>query len=125
MKTLMSTLICGITLVAVSWGQASREKLPGSDPYTPTKLEWLAVELNSGYRLNGGSGSYFISRSFQVDHRTDTVVVSVRYQRRRRSSTNQRRGRSGECNGRCLRKSSRLELGSRERKGGAHEAMSR
>jgi hypothetical protein len=77
MKKLM-LVIALIAIFAVSAWAQSRAERRGIEPYTPTKLEWLCVELNSRYGLDGTTG---IGRYFLADERSDaviTVTASVR-----------------------------------------------
>ena len=76
------TIALAAILVAVGGAHAfqEQEELRGGGPYTPTKLEWLTVELNSGYRSDfeesGDVGQ--IERSF-VHDQMDTIIVMIQY----------------------------------------------
>lgn len=50
---------------------------PGSQPYTPTKIEWLALEMNSDLRQDASADSPFLLSVVQVDH--ETLMIYVRY----------------------------------------------
>jgi hypothetical protein len=53
-------------------------KSPGSEPYTPTKLEWLDLVLNVNHSVDEFDRQGY-SISYGVDSMTDTVVILVYY----------------------------------------------
>ena len=56
----------------------AQQKFYGSEPYTPTKLEWLAVELNSvGARDYTAADSYLLK--YVPIHNEDAILIFVRY----------------------------------------------
>lgn len=59
-------------------------KMPGSEPYTPTKLEWLAVELNAE---RGGDYAEGLMLMFRLEHKTDTIVATVVHRATHRGGT--------------------------------------
>ncbi len=50
---------------------------PGFTPYTPTKIEWLALVLNSQLRQDSNSDSLFTLSVVETDH--ETLLIFVRY----------------------------------------------
>jgi hypothetical protein len=64
--------------VAVLLAQVDSSKLEGQKPYTPTKLEWLAVKINTicGIQLTRDSeyGIYFVPLP-----QTNTIVIQVQH----------------------------------------------
>ena len=50
---------------------------PGLTPYTPTKIEWLALAVNSQLRQDASGDSPFFLSVVQVDH--ETLLIFVRY----------------------------------------------
>ncbi len=71
-------LIACVFLAAVTFvlAQDLRDKLEGWKPYTPTRLEWLAVDLNAtrGVRLTLEEG--FAVR-FDPIEKEDCILISV------------------------------------------------
>jgi len=65
-----------MTLVCSTQGQ--KYASPLMEPYTPTRLEWLALDLESRFKsqLSGDAG--IVSTDFTANA-PDTVVVSVMY----------------------------------------------
>lgn len=51
---------------------------PGITPYTPTKIEWLALAVNSQLRQDSSTDRLFSLSIVQVDH--ETLLIVVRYQ---------------------------------------------
>ena len=75
-------LLCALLLV-LSWTlivEASDvpKRLFGNQPYAPTRLEWLEVELNAGLRVNLSEESGF-SMDFVPIGNEDTILIYVRY----------------------------------------------
>lgn len=50
---------------------------PGLTPYTPTKIEWLALAVNSQLRKDSSADRPFDLSVVQVDH--ETLLIFVRY----------------------------------------------
>jgi hypothetical protein len=50
---------------------------PGLTPYTPTKIEWLALAVNSQLRQDFSADRPFFLSVVQVDH--ETLLIFVRY----------------------------------------------
>ena len=50
---------------------------PGITPYTPTKIEWLALAVNSQLRQDSSADRPFSLSVVQVDH--ETLMIVVRY----------------------------------------------
>jgi len=66
-----------IAICSPAWPQ-TRKVPEGFQPYVPTRLEWLEVELNASYRVDISSDNYF-GMSFLADHAGDAIVIIVRY----------------------------------------------
>lgn len=49
---------------------------PGMVPYTPTRIEWLAMELEASYREDIGSDNYSVH---YLAKPPNTVLIFVRY----------------------------------------------
>lgn len=69
----------GITVVlviggAISVAQTAKDGSPGDEPYTPTKLEWAAVELQAAYGINEPPIMVYYTDS--GDGKTITCLVS-------------------------------------------------
>jgi hypothetical protein len=69
------SIIVAISAVNAQISGTQRD-LQSTKPYTPTRLEWLAVELNSSYRQEITSGC---SIHFIPIHDEDTLLISVQY----------------------------------------------
>jgi hypothetical protein len=50
---------------------------PGLTPYTPTKIEWLALAVNSQLRQDSSADRPFFLSVVQMDH--ETLLIVVRY----------------------------------------------
>jgi hypothetical protein len=50
---------------------------PGLTPYTPTKIEWLALDVRSQLQQDASADSAFFLSVVHVDH--ETLLISVRY----------------------------------------------
>ena len=50
---------------------------PGLTPYTPTKIEWLALDVRSQLQQNVSADSLFSLSVVHVDH--ETLLIVVRY----------------------------------------------
>jgi hypothetical protein len=55
-----------------------RSKLQGWKPYTPSRLEWLAVELNAGLRTDATEANPY-SLSLVPLENEDTILIYVLY----------------------------------------------
>ena len=56
-----------------------RSRLQGWKPYTPTRLEWLAVDLNASMRIAGLMESSHFDMSFIPLEQEDTILISAIY----------------------------------------------
>jgi hypothetical protein len=68
---LLSSLTC-----ASAQGRTAQPE--GAKPYTPTRLEWLAVELNARMREDFGPDRDY-ALSFVADSKHDTIVILASY----------------------------------------------
>ena len=71
LTVLALSLAGGVGLVA-----ATKTIPAGMQPYTPTKLEWLAVELNATSRLEFGAGG--VSAEFRAVP-PSTIAIDIVY----------------------------------------------
>lgn len=55
-----------------------QQKFYGSEPYTPTKLEWLAVELNSVGTKDYTAADPYLLKYVPI-HNEDAILIFVRY----------------------------------------------
>ncbi len=56
---------------------------PGMEPYTPTRLEWLAMDLEASYKIEDSDSEYNLSYFAAPP---DTIVVDVEYSAKTRAS---------------------------------------
>lgn len=73
---LISVII--MLIIADASAQKKNAQYEGTKPYTPTRLEWIAVELNSGFRTDLTPESGF-SLTFVPLHNQNTILIYVRY----------------------------------------------
>jgi hypothetical protein len=78
--TILRPRLCaGALLLSVCLGIAQNRALRfGSQPYTPTRLEWLAVELNSSLRVELSTDSQY-SMDFVPIAKDDAILIAVTY----------------------------------------------
>jgi hypothetical protein len=73
---------CGTLLILVYvtfvWAYGQSAKLEGSKPYTPTRLEWFALELNAELRVPLSFKDRY-SMDFTPIHTEDAIVIAVFY----------------------------------------------
>ena len=73
-----AVLVALACATVLAYAQTELSKLEGWKAYTPTRLEWLAVELNAGSRTQlTASNGYLVA--FVPYEKTDTIVMFVRY----------------------------------------------
>lgn len=60
------------------WAQQKSVKLEGAKPYTPSRLEWLAVELNAGSRVPLSVENGY-SMDFVPLENENTILIFVKY----------------------------------------------
>ena len=75
--TILGILVI-ITFLTVTWAQDRFPDLEGSKPYTPSRLEWLAVELNANLRVSMSVNNGYLM-SFVPIEKEDTILIYVRY----------------------------------------------
>ena len=83
MKTTLKRAVlligCGvIVLASVVYAQESVSELEGGKPYTPSRLEWLAVELQAYYRVDPKLDLGF-SIDFFPSENEDAILIYVIY----------------------------------------------
>lgn len=81
MKKKTTYLLAGLVVCSIAvavWAQ-SAPKMEGSEPYTPTKLEWLALRLNANHRTNLLDTDDEFMLIFVPIHKTDTIRILVYY----------------------------------------------
>ena len=72
-------LVIGLSLALALIAQGSAQRLQdlqGWRPYTPSRIEWLAVELNANHRIDAQIDKEY-SLTFVADGTTDTIVIGV------------------------------------------------
>ena len=77
----LTRVIRSLPLVAVLCGLAhlqGRPPLEGNRPYTPTRLEWLAVELNAQLRVDLSESTGYMMQFIPVGN-ADTIMIYVTY----------------------------------------------
>lgn len=70
-------LMLFIPLGAANAGEQSLLAKPGLEPYIPTRVEWLALAVNSQVRQDITQESLFTLSVVNSDH--ETLVIYVRY----------------------------------------------
>ena len=65
-------------LAEPAYAQAAQRRPEGALPYTPSRLEWLAVELNAGGRVDLSEASGF-SLDYVPIESENTILIFVRY----------------------------------------------
>lgn len=83
MKTIKKRRILLLTflLIVMSgfvWAKEPMSNLQGIKPYTPSRLEWLALELNAEMRIDFLMDSNF-SMAFVPHEKEDAICIYVRY----------------------------------------------
>ena len=66
-----------ITFLTFTWAQEHSD-LEGAKPYTPSRLEWLDVELNANLRVSLLSNNEFLM-SFVAIEKENAILIYVRY----------------------------------------------
>jgi hypothetical protein len=74
----ITALLACIGTVTLTFAQGLLPHLEGSKPYTPTRLEWLAVELNSEMRKEPTELSEYLI-TFAPLPKEDAILIIVRY----------------------------------------------
>ena len=69
---------CIVAIAAAAFAEGNEVKLEGSKPYMPTRLEWLAVELNATHSTELTQVPGY-SLHFVADHPRDTILIYARY----------------------------------------------
>ena len=78
--TLTAVVAAVVLTVHAQQGTAASNMLEGSKPYTPTRLEWLAVELNAKHRTDQlRSNGYGYSICFVPLAKEETILIAVAY----------------------------------------------
>ncbi len=78
-KSLISVIAC-VLLAVVTFilAQDLRDKLEGWKPYTPSRLEWIAMRMNAENRVPLSLESGF-GMSFTPIEREDAIIIDVIY----------------------------------------------
>src|ERR1035441_7635624 len=74
--TAVLCLLAVVTVVAVA--QVHTSALEGSKPYTPTRLEWLAVDLNARMRRDMTAENEFTMAFVRLE-KEDAILIYVDY----------------------------------------------
>src|SRR5678816_989935 len=76
------SLIFGLTIAlvmtTVAFAQEKQAPLEGWKPYTPTRLEWFAVTMNAGLRVELSEANGY-SLDFVPIQNEDSILIYVRY----------------------------------------------
>ena len=75
--TILGILVI-ITFLTVTWAQDRSSDLEGAKPYTPSRLEWLAVELNASLRVSMSVNNGYLM-SFAPIKKEDVILIYVRH----------------------------------------------
>ena len=75
--TILGILVI-ITFFTVTWAQDRSSDLEGVKPYTPSRLEWLAVELNANLRVSMSVNNGYLM-SFIPIKKEDAILIYVRH----------------------------------------------
>ena len=71
------TVLAIVLSIAFAWiVQGSAQELQGDKPYIPSRIEWLAVELNAMYRTDMTSETNFML-TFMPLLKEDTILIFV------------------------------------------------
>lgn len=78
-KLIVFFVVMAATAVSMSQQLSDSERVAeGMKPYSPSRLEWLAVELNAMYRTDMTSDTYF-SITFISLENSATILILVQY----------------------------------------------
>lgn len=78
-KYLCITLVLlAVAFTSFTMGQSNKKEMEGDKPYTPTKLEWLAVECNAELRIPFDNAQRFTLLLSAIENE-DTIVTKVTY----------------------------------------------
>jgi len=69
-----------ISVLATARAQDRTSQLEGWKPYTPSRLEWFAVDLNASDRTQLTEDNGYLL-NFIPSEKTDTIIIYVRYMR--------------------------------------------
>ena len=75
-----SAIVVLVAGVATVWGQARLSKLEGWKPYTPSRLDWLAVDLNASGRIQLTNNNGYLLSYVPIANE-DTILIYVKYMR--------------------------------------------
>ena len=78
-KSLMTGLftVCSIAILGLAMHSGAPPTQPGMVPYTPTRLEWLAVDLEASYHEDFGRDSVYSLH--YLPKPPNTVLIFVHY----------------------------------------------
>src|SRR6516164_4915680 len=79
MRNLMTGLftVCTIAILGLAMQPAAPPTQPGMTPYTPTRLEWLALDLEASYHQDFGRDSDYSLH--YLPKPPNTILVFVHY----------------------------------------------
>lgn len=75
---IVAVVLTTVVTVGTTWA-ALQTRREGAAPYTPTKLEWLALECSA--RLGKGPQGTAMQTLILPDHTTDSILIVVDYER--------------------------------------------
>ena len=71
------TLVVGIS-GAFLWAQEREAELQGAQPYIPSRLEWLSLQVNASNSIRFEEGHNFMLNCIPLDN-ADTILILVQY----------------------------------------------
>ena len=72
-----SLIVFFYLFVTTALAQQEKATPPGLQPYVPTRIEWLSLDLNSHLRQDATVDSPFTLNILNTDH--ETILIFVRY----------------------------------------------
>jgi hypothetical protein len=78
-KTALIAICMMIFVSSIVWAQDQTGKLEGIKPFTPTRLEWLAVELNASSRVEELFVNPHLTMDFVPMMNSNTIIIYVTY----------------------------------------------
>jgi len=71
-----------LVVVVLGWGTkgvSAANSRPGDEPYTPTKLEWAALELQAGFGVNTWSSESPVMINWVAEGDGKTILCLLQY----------------------------------------------
>lgn len=77
-RFILVLVVLVIGCAAFAFAQQGKKELQGNKPYTPTRLEWLALEMNASDRKTATERLPW-RVSFVPNHKEDAILIFVLY----------------------------------------------